>query len=304
MKEIFQINDRITWIDIISPNALDLRFLKQLAHFHPITLDEITHPSSRSKVQSFDGYFYIVSYLPIYDIEARHSKQEEIDILVTKKEMITIHYIPLEVIEEFKNVIQNEKVKQRTKETFYLLYLLLEKVTDFSLRQLIHIEEKVNIIGEKLFTKEERKLLEEISFVKRDLSFVGLSLDPQRHVLDSLLHVKPKFWEDSINVSMYFSDLVGDYNRVTNLYRRLRESLDDFDKTNSQLLSYKVNEVMKIFTVLAFVVLPLVTLLSLLQINFINDLVVDKPIVIFALFFGSLLLTLLLIKIFKKKKWL
>ena len=305
MREIFQITDKLIWGDFISPNADDLKFIKQFSHFHPITMDEITHFSSRSKVSDFDGYFYIVSYLPVYDSEKKCAKEEEIDILVTAQQVFTIHYSPLEVINEFKDIVKNRNFKVPMKKTYHLLYSILEKISDYSLRQLLHIEEKVDIIGEKLFAGKERELLEQISLIKRDLSFISLSLVPQRVVLNSLLHTHPKLWKDQKNeTKMYFADLVGDYNRVTNLYKKLKESLDDFDQTNAQLLNYKINEVMKIFTVLAFVILPLVTLLSFLQINFINDWITGKPLVIIGLFLSSIIITFLLIFIFRRKKWL
>jgi magnesium transporter len=302
MKEVLEIKEGLKWIDISFPTPLDIHFLRKNFDFHPITLDELTHLSARTKVDAYDHYLFIVTHFPVYNPAEKCSQQAEIDILVKKDIFITVHYQELEILNEFALLLKNEKIKKEINYTYNLLYYLLEQIAKYSLRQLVHIEEKVNNVGENLFKRRERELLEQISYVKRDLATFGIIIWSQRNILESLAPAGVKFWGPEVEI--YFSDTVGDHWKVVHTYNKLKETLNDFDATNAQLLDYKMNNIMQVVSVLGFVTFPLIFFLSVLQINFINDLVVDKPFLVALIFGLSVFLTILLILIFKRKKWL
>ncbi|MDP3052408.1 MAG: magnesium transporter CorA family protein [bacterium] len=302
MKEILEIKEGLKWIDIYSPTPLDIHFLRNNFDFHPITLDELTHLSSRTNVDAYDHYLFIVTHFPVYNPIEKCSQQAEIDILIKKDVFITVHYQELEILDGLASFLKNEKIKRGNNCTYDLLYYLLGQINKYSLRQLAHIEEKVNNVGEKIFKRRERELLEQISYIKRDLTTFGIITWSQRNILESLATAGVKFWGPEVKI--YFSDTLEDHWKVVHTYNKLKETLNDFDTTNAQLLDYKTNETMKIFTVLAFVTVPLMVVVSFLQINFINDLVADKPFLVTLILGLSVFLTIILILIFRRKKWL
>jgi len=302
MKEILEIKEGLKWIDISSPTPLDIHFLRKNFDFHPITLDELTHLSARTKVDAYDHYLFIVAHFPVYDPTEKCAHQAEIDILIKKDAFITIHYQELEILNEFALLLKNEKIKKEINHTYNLLYYLLEQVTKYSLRQLVHIEEKVNQVGENLFKRRERELLEQISYVKRDLATFGIITWSQRNILESLATAGVKFWGPE--VELYFSDTLGDHWKVVHAYNKLKETLNDFDTTNAQLLDYKMNNIMQVVSVLGFVTLPFILFLSVLQINFINDAIADKPVFIFLVLFLAIGLSFASWLTFRKKKWI
>lgn len=301
MKEIV-INKGIKWIDILSPTGLDIKFLKKNFNFHPIILDELTHPSTRSKVENYDEYIFIVSYSPNYDPERRSSREAEIDILTTKEVFITVHYEKSEPLDQFERLLLNEKLKTHITNTGQLTYYLLEEIDKFSLRQLSHIEEKVKKINADLFKDRERELLEEISYVKRDLAAFGIITWPQRNILESLINSGALFWGERMRI--FFGDALGDHWRVVHRLNNLRETIIAFEETNSQLLNFKTNEAMKIFTVLAFLTFPIILFVSILQIEAVNDFFSDKPTEVWTLLTLVIAASVFLIIFFRKKKWL
>lgn len=296
------INRGLKWIDIPSPTGLDIQFLKKNFNLHPIILDEFLHPSDRCKVENYDGYIYIVIHLPTYDSEMRSARQAEIDIVATKDTFITIHYENLESLEQFEHLLRNEKLRNHIINTGQLVYYLLGEIDKFSIRQLRHIEEKVKKISEELFKGEERKLLEEISYVKRDLAALGIITWPQRNILESLINSGTIFWGERMKI--YFSDALGDHWRVIHNLNNLRETIASFEETNSQLLNFKTNEVMKILTVVAFLTIPLTLFVSILQIDIVSRFFKDKPIGIWVFLGLAIVASTTLIVYFRKRKWL
>ena len=147
--------------------------------------------------------------------------------------------------------LKNEKNKKEINQTYNLLYYLLEQINKYSLRQLAHIEEKVNTVGESLFKGKERELLEQVSYVKRDLATFGIITWSQRNILESLATAGVKFWGPEVEI--YFSDTLGDHWKIVHTYNKLKETLNDFDATNAQLLDYKINNIMQVISVLGFI---------------------------------------------------
>ncbi len=301
MKEIV-INKEIKWIDIASPTSADIQFLRENFNFHPIILDELCHLSDRSKVENYDDYIYLVIHMPNYDPDTRCGREAEIDILATKNAFVTIHYENLEPLEKFGKLFLNEKLESHIKNTGQLIYYFLGEVDKFSLRQLGHIEEKVKKIGSDLFKGKERELLEEISYVKRDLAALGIITWPERNILESLINSGIHFWGEKMRI--YFNDALGDHWRVIHTLNNLKETLSAFEQTNSQLLDFRTNEAMKILTIVAFLTLPLTLLVSVMQVNMFNDFLSDKPFVIWTLLGLTVAMSAILIIFFKKRKWL
>jgi len=296
----------ITWINIIKPTTKDLQFLAEEFNLHPIILEELLRPSARAKVEQYDSYLYFIYHLPIYDYKEKTSRRGEIDFIITKNALVSVSYERLEPLDLFIDKIdRDEHYRDRALNlnTARLLYYILDFCLTFAFRQLKHVDEKIESIRKLLFTGKERQLLEDISYVKRDLLSFYLCFQPQQSVFKSLMVVGPNFWGPETQI--YFSDLEGDYLRVLQYCMNYKETIESFEETNAQILNTKMNSVMQKITVLAFLTFPLVLLTSIYQTGLIT-----KPIFTHSLFidfwteFGIIsILTLLLLKFFKKKGW-
>jgi len=301
MKETL-INKDIKWLDISSPAGLDIQFLRKNFNFHPIIIDELQHLSERSKVENYDGYIFMVVHMPNYDQDSRSAREAEIDILATKDTFITIHYEKLEPLEQFEKLLLNNKLKAHINNTGQLVHYLLGEVDKFSLRQISHIEEKVKKIGQKLFKGKERELLEEISYIKRDLAALGIITWPERNILESLINSGTYFWGEKMRI--YFNDALGDHWRVIHNLNNLKETLEAFEQTNSHLLDFRTNEAMKILTIVAFLTLPLTLFVSVMQVDMFSVFFTNRPVIIWTLLVLTVVISSILIIYFKKRKWL
>lgn len=295
----------IAWYDVTDPNHQDIEFLKKRFNFHPIILNELTQPSARSKVETYDHYLFMVYHLPIYDPIDQGSRRAEIDFLATKDTLITVHYEKIEPLYRFEKTLKNNiHLQDRILQSGsgHLIYYILEETIEFSIRQLKHIEEKVNDIGKELFGGKERNLLEKVSYVKRDLLDFNIITKPQRNILESLIAAGAFFWGESLKI--YFSDLLGDFLKIGHLVEMLKETVESFETTNAQLLNARSNYIMQRFTVLAFLTFPLMLLVAIFDIDAVSRPIVGKPYDFWIIFGIVASLVTLMTIIFRKKGWL
>ncbi len=298
-------NKGVTWIDIAKPTKEDIEFVSKQHKFHPIILDELLHVSAHSRVDIYDQYLYLTYHIPVYDPVMKTSRKAEIDCLVTKNKIITVHYEELEPINNFtRNLTNNLHFRETSMDnTGKLLYSIIEEIISFSMRQLKHIEENVSNLTQELFTGNEEAMLRKISYVKRDLLDYSIISGPQEILLKSLKETSIKFWGESIVV--YLSDLVGDHLKVIQRLENYKQTIVSLEETNSQLLNAKTNAVMQKINVLAFLTIPIVVIMQLFSVDSFSELLGENDLKIFL---TSLIVvisvTIVSLIMFKNKKWL
>lgn len=296
----------LSWHHFNRPDKKDIDWIRKNYNFHQIVVDELTRPTARPKAESYDHYIYMVLHFPIFEEKERKTHQREIDFLITKNELITVSYEDIPPLNVFFKTCLSEKTCEEmyaSKTPAHLLFYVLKELFEFSLRELDHIQENVNIIEERIFSGFERDVIEELSIIRRDIIDFRRAVKPQHITLDSLKDHGIKLFGK--NLEPYFAGLVGEYQKVWNLLENNKEALDALYDNNTTLLNVKQNEIMKIFTILAFVTFPLSLLVSILQINTENNPILGRSPYDFWIIVGVVIVvTALMILVFKRKKWI
>lgn len=298
-----KLKGKVTWIDVVKPSASDIEAIKRLHKFHPIILDELLEPSARSRVEPHDTYLFLVYHLPMFEHELRTSRRGEVDFLVTRDQILTVHYEPLAPLENFaKQLRDDEELRKRAlRDTATLIYYLIQDLINFSLRQMRHIEDNIEYVSREIFAGREEEMLRKISYVKRDILDYSIISEPQGILLDSLLEVGERFWGAQSRI--YFTDLIGDYTKMIQRLRNSKEVIESLEMTNAQLLTAKTNKVIRRFTVLGLVVFPVSLIVFLLQIDELRGALGGLPALAAGLLFASAV-ALGSIVILKRKGWL
>lgn len=290
----------ITWLDFERPSKADIEAIKKIHDFHPIILDELLHFSTRERVEYYDDYLYLVYHFPIYDVKSRTSRRAEIDFLITKDTVITIHYEPLEPIAYARHAIAEGTAahKKFLANGALFMYHFLQGIHDFCLRELRHIDQKVTAVTKDLFAHQEYLMLQRISYIKRDVLDYGVITKPQALLLQSLRDVGGRFWGEDARI--YLSDLTSDHLKITQQLENYRDTIESCEETNAQLLNAKTNAVMQRFTILAFLTFPLMLFTSLFSVEIVSREISDPRTFWFG-FGGVFFVTIVTILVFKHK---
>lgn len=300
-----EMKEKIVWYDFVSPAEEDLRFIDQHFKVHPVILDELRQASARPKVEIHDGYLYLVAHFPFFDFSKRTSRPVEIDIIATKDAVATVRYEETEVMTQFATTCQGIpgfKDNCLGETSGHFIYRLFEYLFGYATRELKHINDKINSIEEHIFSGREKEMIPEISYVTRDILDFRRIMHPLEGIIASLVAKGGKFYGPDLEV--YFTDLAGDYERIWDLVENYKDTVEALESTNQTLVSSRIDDVMRLLAVIAFLLAPFTIIGGLFQMNARNAPIVGGQFdwwIIFGLMVaGSAALYLY----FRRKKWL
>lgn len=260
---------KITWVDIEKPAQSDIDYLRENFKFHDIILKELIPDTIRTKVDSYDDYFYIVLHFPTFNKITRTAHSQELDILMTKNTIITSHkeiLVPLKSIFDKCNLHPEEKGKYFSDGPAKLLYYILEELLNSCFDKIDHISSNIDKAEKSIFQGKEKEMIQEISIIKRDILDFRRTIKPQKQILESLYLTINRFF-DSDKYSPFFNDLIGHHLRIWDTLDNYKELVESFETTNAMLFSSKLNEIMKIFTIFAAILLPVSIIIGVFGMN-------------------------------------
>ena len=295
---------KVTWVDIQDPTQNDVDYLKENFNFHPLILGELIPPGHRPKVERYKNYLFMILYYPVYSNENQETRARELDVIVTKNVLITSHYrsiLPLRNIFNGCNIKSSLRKKYMSWSAGFLLFSILSSIWKSYMVKMDRINSKVEMIENRMFKGEERKMVREISVVKMDIINFWRIIEPQVEILESLSKEGTLFFGEKF--APYFSDILGTAGRAWNSLKTFKETILALEDTNQSLLSTKTNEVIRVLTVFSVILLPLTLIASIWGMN------VNLPFSESAVGFGIILLIMLfsmfsLIFYFRKKRWM
>ena len=295
---------KVTWVDIQDPAQNDVNYLKENFNFHPLILGELIPPGHRPKAERYNNYLFMILYYPVYSKENQETRPRELDIIVTKNVLITSHYrsiLPLKNIFDSCNIKPGLRKKYMSWSVGFLLFSILSSIWKSYMVKMDRINSKVEMIENRMFKGEERKMVREISVVKMDIINFWRIIEPQVEILESLSKEGTIFFGEKF--TPYFSDILGTASRAWNSLKTFKETILALEDTNQSLLSTKTNEVIRVLTVFSVILLPLTLIASIWGMN------ISLPFSESASGFSIILLIMLfsmffLIFYFRKKRWM
>lgn len=296
---------KLTWINLEAPTVEDVESLMKKYSIPPLVAQELLHPTMRPRVEAHPNVLYLILHFPIFDPKKQGSEGREVDFIIGKNFLITTHYTTIDPLHEFSKMFEVNSILDKSNigdHAGFLTFYILRKLYDFSLRELDHINEKIEIIEENVFNNNEKDMVEIISTVNRDLLNFRQAIKPHKEILASLERTGTKFFGDEF--SYYLTNVTGEYFKVANQMDLHKETLMDLRETNDSLLSTKTNEIMKILTIMAFVTFPLSLIAGIFGMNTKTLPIVGMPGDFWIVIGAMVGITVLMFVYFKKKKWM
>ncbi len=298
-------SERVTWVDILSPTEKDVKYIKERFFFHPFILKSIVPPFRHPRFENYGNYLFLVLHFPFFDKKTQETKPRELDILITKDTIITIHYntiLPLRELFTRLSLYENERKEFTDQGVGEVLYRLLNKFLKSFFPKLDHIDEKIDEIEEQIFQGKEKEVIKQISTLKHDLINFQRITQPQIVVFEALKETSKEFFGKEFYP--YFSELFNCFLNIREVLQNHHQTLIELEQTNSNLLSTKTNEIIKILTIFTVILTPMTLIANIYGMNVSHLPFIGRDNdfwIITGLMITSLLLTFAYIKI---KKWL
>lgn len=297
---------KVEWINVESPSKEEIAELQKKYGLHILVAEELAQPTIRPKADFYENLIYLILHFPVYDLKKRTSVAKEVDFVIGKNFLITASYDPFLPLHEFFKIVETDSSfrEKCLGETGGLaLFFILKQLYGFSLREIDHIQTKIEKIEENIFKNKEKEMVRQISFIKRDILDFSRIIKPHEMVLRSMKKEQTgKLFGQKF--TPYLNDIAGEYFKVRQLIENHKEVADALYATNESLLSIKTNAVMKNLTILAFITFPLMLFSSIFGMNTRYLPIVGKTGDFWLIISIMVASTLLMLFVFKKKKWI
>ncbi|HEX8218927.1 MAG TPA: magnesium/cobalt transporter CorA [Chloroflexia bacterium] len=259
----------LTWVDIVHPTESEIEWLRRHYNFHPLHLDDTLSKIQRPKIDDADDYTFLVMHFPVYSRLVRVTTPSEVDIFIGANYVITVHAGNLKPLSRFFEQCQGdpalrEKVMGRS--VGYLLYQVVDKLVDYCFPILNKIDLNIEQVEDEIFQDKVRHTVLEISIIRRDVIAFRRIIKPLLPVINSLERKhRPILNED---MEEYFGDIADHLSKIWDTLEDYKEVIEGLSDTITSLTNNRINEIIKVLTIISVILLPLTLISGIFGMNF------------------------------------
>ena len=293
-------NGCVRWINIDGQLAYEaLEDLCSAFHIHPLVIHNIQNKEQRAKIEVYPGFLYIVAKM-IY-LSGEDMVVEHINFLLGANYVITIGEIKGDVFDTIRGWIGLKGTHVRNAGADYLIYLMLDAVVEGYFDVLEALNERIDALEEAVTSETSQEHLHAIREIKKSLLRLNRYIWPLRDVASLMGKESTPLIAPS--TEPYLRDV---YNHIvqaidsTETSRELLSSLTDLHISNT---SYRLNEIMKVLTIISTIFIPLTFIAGVYGMNFHYMPELTQPWGYGLIWLVMLTIAGCMVYYFKKKKW-
>jgi len=305
VEECFPFRDSptVTWINI--DGIHDAKLIEKIgSHFglHPLILEDIMNTTQRPKMEDFGEYLFIVLKMYNSQEESHEDKIEQMSLVLGRNFVISFQEKEGDVFDSVRERIRKGNCRLRRMKADYLAYSLIDAIVDSYFLVLEELGERIEFVEDELVSNPERKMLQEIHALKREMIFLRKSVWPLREVISSLERSESAFVEKPTRV--YFRDVYDHTIQVIDTVETFRDMLSGMLDIYLSSISNRMNEVMKVLTIIATIFIPLTFIVGIYGMNFKFMPELEWRWGYFAVMGVIAVIAVLMLIFFRRKKWL
>lgn len=296
-------DDTVTWINICGVH--DPQVIAQLGEMfslHPLVLEDMLNTEGRPKLDDYDDYLFAVLKMIDYDGGAGLLEQEQVSLVVRPNIIISLQEKPGDVFDAVRERIRKGKSRIRKSGADYLAYALIDMIVDHYFVIMEEIGERIEDLQEEVLEDPGDAIVQSIHQIRSQMIFLRKAVRPAREIIHNLLREECELISD--DVRLYLRDVYDHAFHVADSVETYRDIVSGVLDIYLTTVSNRMNEVMKVLTVIATIFIPLTFLAGVYGMNFENMPELSLPWAYPALWAVFLGLAAGLLVWFKRKKWL
>ena len=259
----------LTWVNMEKPTERETEYLAQNYPFHPLDLDDCLSRIQRPKMDEYKDYLFLVLHFPVFNREARVTTLSQVSVFIGKDYLITLHKGELKpLVKLFRECQLDEESRQEnfSHGSGYLLYRIVDRLVDYCLPILNKIGDHIERTEDDIFSSRRiPRAIEQISMLRRDVISFRRTIWPMRAVIGSLEPKVRRFTQ--MDLAVYFGDMVDHVDKIWDGLDEYKEIIEGLNDTHDSLATNRTNEVIRMLTIVATILLPLTVLASIYGMN-------------------------------------
>ncbi len=269
VENCYQYKDtsRVSWIDITGLHETGI--LTQLGeHFglHPLVMEDIVNTHQRPKIEDYDDYIFIVLRMLYYSEEDNMISSEQISLILGPQYVLTFQEREGDVFEPVRERIRKAKGRIRHSGPDYLAYALIDAIVDNYFAILEKFGEQIEALEEPLLEDPTPSLLENIHEIKREMIFIRKAIYPLREVAAAMERGDSKLIKKGTTI--FLRDVYDHTIQVIEAVESFRDMASGMQDLYLSSISNRMNDVMKVLTIIATIFVPLTFVAGIYGMNF------------------------------------
>ncbi len=282
LAQLLAADEGALWVDMTGPTEDDLRALREVFHFHPLAIEDTMKQQQRPKLEEYEGYFF----LTMHAVHAPHQGSaqpprqrpgqagrdrttglawNEIDVFFGARYVVTVHPETVTALDEARARLTHAQPQLRANAD-YVLYAIVDTAVDSYFPVIDRLDAALERLEDQLFRKPTARTLDHIFTLKRTLLHMRRVAAPLRDLLNGLTRrdlplVRPQ-------TVVYFRDVFDHLLRITDMIDTHRDLITGALDIYLSVISNRLNEVMKVLTVITAVFASLAVISGIYGMNF------------------------------------
>jgi magnesium transporter len=253
----------IFWADIEMPGEADQRFLADVMHFHELSVEDALAQTHHPKIEAYENYLYVILH-GIQPAGKRGFDTADIDFFIGQNYLVTIRHAPSRSVQEQLEVCARHG-HVLAQGSASLFQRIVDRMVDHYRPEIDKIEDRIEAIERKIFEDPKRNPLKEILLIKRDIALLRRVALPQRDAVGRL--ARREFPQIPDALAYRFRDIHDHLVQITDEALFFQDRVTGLLDAHLSSQSNRLNQVMKVLTLIATIFMPPTVLASMFGMN-------------------------------------
>ncbi|XLS27475.1 magnesium/cobalt transporter CorA [Flavobacteriaceae bacterium M23B6Z8] len=292
----------VSWINVFGlSNEKEIEKLGAHYHINSLVLEDIVNTNQRPKVDEYDEYIFTAMKM-LYLDENYELVSEHVSLVLKQHTVLLFQEVEIDVFDGVRERIKNKFGRIRTRGTDYLVFALIDAIIDQYFIVLESLQTKIELLEEEVYNDPRPEVSGKIQDLKKEVLRVRKAVSPVKEMVNRMLKSQHYLIKDDTKVFLRdaHDHSIQIFENIE-LYREMAMSLMEMYMTN---MSHKMNEVMKVLTIIATIFIPLTFIAGIYGMNFKYMPELDHPYAYPTLLIIMAIIFILMLFYFKRKKWL
>lgn len=254
----------VVWIDFEQPTETEFRVLASRFGFHPLAVEDCAGEIHHPKIDEYEGYVFVVMHGVDIAATGEQFATTELNIFLGRDYLVTYHRDKMPCVEHTREAAAKQpRIMEEGPD--FILYEILSRLAESYTEVIEGFSDRTEEVEEEIFADASTRTLQEVTRLKRELLHLKRVAGPQREVLWRLSREAEVVDEKA---RIYYSDVYDKFYRISETADTYRDLLTGLLDAYLSVVSNKTNEVMKVLTVIATIMMPLTVVVGIYGMNF------------------------------------
>lgn len=298
----FRDTETVTWINVDGlGNPKLIEDLGKCFTIHPLIIEDIFNTWQRPKMENQEQYIYLNLKMLSYPDTTKDIKIEHISMVIGHNFLISFQEDIGDIFDPVRERIRKEG-RIRKFGPDYLAYALIDGIVDNYFTVLEKLEEQIENLEEELVANPTPASIQKVNLLKRDMIFLRKSVWPLREMINNLERSESPLIQESTRI--YLRDVYNHTIQVIDTLETFRDLVSGMIDIYLSGLSYKMNEIMKVLTLIATIFIPLTFVVGLYGMNFKHMPEIEWEYGYYAVLVVLAVMVAVILTYYRKKKWI